>query len=105
MEKCKSYWIYIVLCLVFIAIRVMPLSIGTEYDEAINDIAIGGFASTFVALILKINDDCANKKRKTALGCRALYKLYRSIAEYMDTIVRCICIQSRIVSKKKIIYL
>lgn len=73
MKKCKDYWIYIVLCVVFIAIRVVPLSIGTEYDEAINDIAIGGFASTLVALIIKINDDRANKKRKNALGCRALY--------------------------------
>lgn len=101
MKKCKDYWIYIVLCVVFIAIRVVPLSIGTEYDEAINDIAIGGFASTLVALIIKINDDRANKKRKNALGCRALFELYKSIAEYMDTFVRCICIQSRIVSKEK----
>lgn len=101
MKKCKEYWIYVVLCVAFIAIRVIPLSIDAEYDEAINDIAIGGFASALVALIIKISDDRANKKRKHALGCRALYGLYNSIAEYMDTFVRCICIQSRIVSKAK----
>ena len=101
MKKCKEYWIYVVLCVAFIAIRVIPLSIGAEYDKAINDIAIGGFASALVALIIKISDDRANKKRKNALGCRALYGLYNSIAEYMDTFVRCICIQSRIVSKTK----
>ena len=68
MKKCKEYWIYVVLCVAFIAIRVIPLSIGAEYDEAINDIAIGGFASALVALIIKISDDRANKKRKNALG-------------------------------------
>lgn len=102
MKKCKEYWIYIVLCLVCIAVRVFPLSIGAEYDEAINDIAIGGFASTLVAWIIKVNDNVANEKRNRALGCRALYGLYKSIAEYMDAFVRCMCIQSGTVSKTKI---
>lgn len=67
MKKCKEYWIYVVLCVAFIAIRVIPLSIGAEYDRAINDIAIGGFASALVALIIKISDDRANKKEKMPL--------------------------------------
>lgn len=78
MKKCKEYWIYIVLCLVCIAVRVLPLSIGAEYDEAINDIAIGGFASTLVAWIIKVNDNVANEKETGHLG----------VEHYMDFISR-----------------
>lgn len=98
----RKYKIYIILSFVFVLIRVMPYSIGDIWDEAINDIAIGGFASALVAFIIKIDDDITLEKRNSAMGCRALYPLYVAIAEYMDTLVRCLCIQDKSQSKTNI---
>ena len=90
-KSLKEYWIYVILLVFFLLARIVQPPISENWNDIINDIALGGFASTLVALIIKIRDDVAREKRNQILGTRALYSLFSSIAEYMDTFVRCIC--------------
>lgn len=46
----------------FLVSRLSKISFGADLDEAINDIAIGGFASTIVAFMIKVRDDIAIEK-------------------------------------------
>lgn len=80
----KKYWLYFALLVVTAIVRISPASIGTHWDEAINDIAIGMFASVMVALFIQIKDDCSAERKNKIIANRLFYPLLKSVFEYMD---------------------
>lgn len=80
----KLYWLYLALLVLFALVRMSPYSVGTHWDEAINDIAIGGFASVLVALFLQIKDDYKTNRKNSIIANRLFYPLISSVFEYMD---------------------
>lgn len=73
--------IYTMLMVGMLSIRISPLSSGSNYlDSTINDVAIGAFASTLVALLIdKANCELKNAKNKKRLNIHG--KLHQTIAQ------------------------
>ncbi len=83
-----EYGIYIILVIAFLVIRCSPYSINAFVDDVVNDIALGGASSVFVACMIKINDDSSRAKRRRNLFKRLIFPLMKDVAEYMDEIVK-----------------
>lgn len=81
----KTYKIYIVLIVSLFIIRASPFSIGASWlDEAINDFAVGGIASTVVAWLIFLEED-NRKQKKSEIIAFLLYKpLVLAICDYMQ---------------------
>ena len=76
-EKYKTeYGDYIVIILILAIIRFVPISLGSsEFNDAINDLAVGGCASALVALLLDAAD-CRKKNRELHEKQRMIFAEY-----------------------------
>ena len=64
-EKYKpDEWLYISIIVIFSIIRFIPVSSGSaNFDDAVNDLAVGCVASTVVASLIEIAN-CSNKNKE-----------------------------------------
>lgn len=76
-EKYKpNAWLYISIIFIFVFIRFIPLSSGSvNFDDAVNDLAVGCVASTLVAWLIEIAN-CSNKNKERTEKERMVFAEY-----------------------------
>ena len=92
----KQYWIYIIIMLVSALVRGIPVSSGNaSLDEALNDIAIGAFASTLVAWLILVQDQNRMKKHNQELCEYTVSPFLEALVEYMQFFCRVIALENK----------
>lgn len=95
-ELWKQYWIYIVIMLISALVRGVPVSSGNSgFDEALNDIAIGAFASALVAWLVLIQDQNRVKKHNQELCEYTMSPFLEALITYMQNFCRAIAIENK----------
>ena len=81
-EKYKpDEWLYISIIVIFSIIRFIPVSSGSaNFDDAVNDLAVGCVASTVVAWLIEIAN-CSNKNKERKEKERMVF------AEYISSVI------------------
>lgn len=81
-EKYKpDEWLYISIIVLFSIIRFIPVSSGNaNFDDAVNDLAVGCVASTVVAWLIEIAN-CSNKNKERKEKERMVF------AEYISSVI------------------
>ena len=82
-------WIYIVIIIFFAIVRFVPISFGSsDLDDAINDLAVGGSASAFVAWLIDAAN-CSKKNKELQEKQRMIYAEYcGAIIDLVNFVVR-----------------
>ncbi|PKM65455.1 MAG: hypothetical protein CVU95_15460 [Firmicutes bacterium HGW-Firmicutes-2] len=81
----KKYGIYFLILIACIIIRIIPLSSGSNaLDSVLNEIAIGGIASTVVALLIFYQEQKNSTRKKKIYRIIILQPFYRSMIRYME---------------------
>ena len=81
----NEYCVYYIIMFVCIFIRWMPLSSGNaNLDSVINDIVIGGFSSTFVALLIARHDKNKGTRERQKLCNRVTESFYSELFQYLS---------------------
>lgn len=79
----NDYWIYYVIMFLCVFIRWIPISSGSaNVDDVINDIVIGGFSSTLVALLIARHDNKRVEREKQRLCNRITESFYSELFQY-----------------------
>lgn len=94
----KKNRVYICILLVCILIRLSPWSIGnSNYDEVLNDIAIGAIASTVVAWLINWRAMVIQERKNRVLAKIVLLSFAHSLTHYMDRF----CFKCAFMSKER----
>ena len=81
----ENYAIYIIIMVICAFIRWIPASSGNpNVDSVINDIVIGGFSSTTVALLIAWHDNKKTEQIKRQSEYRATKSLYSNFFQYFS---------------------
>ena len=80
----KKYSIHLMIVILSLVMRLSTITTGnSNFDSCINDIAIGMFASSIVALLIKYNDDKRWRKKAKALRLQIFLPILKQIGRYM----------------------
>lgn len=95
-EIWKTYWVYIIIMLISALVRGVPVSSGnSSLDEALNDIAIGAFASALVAWLILVQDQNRMKKHNQELCEYTMSPFLEALITYMQNFCRAIAIENK----------
>ena len=89
-EKYKpDNFVYVLIIIILAIVRFVPLSLGSsEFDDAINDLAVGGCASALVAWLIDVAN-CSKKNKELHEKKRMIFAEYRgAINDLVSFIVR-----------------
>ncbi len=83
-SEIKEYCIYYLIMFLCIFIRWIPMSSGNaNVDSVINDIVIGGFSSTFVALLIARHDNNKDARERQKIYNRVTESFYSELFQYL----------------------